>query len=189
MFSRVGCALLEFFTPKKPLEVFHAHLSLSWVIVFVLLMFLWGFVPKKKSVKWVRSDKKSGMRGAAFESLKSLWILLGVPERTASLEAWCRTGCVIEIRILCSITVHSNLLVEWSMALSWQFPAITELMPYSSWVKQQEIPAGVWMQISLWSWWCDKSNFTNMSFLFHHGNVSYSSRYLLKVPFLKNIKG
>lgn len=78
-------------------------------------MFWWGVFPKKKSVKWVRSDK-NGMKGAACESRQSLWILLGVPERTASLEAWYRTGCVIEIRISCSITMHSNFLVAESMA-------------------------------------------------------------------------
>lgn len=41
---------------------------------------------------------------------------------------------------------------------SWQFAAMTELMPYSCGVKRQEIPAGFWMQISLWSWLCDRSN-------------------------------
>lgn len=112
------------FAPEKPLKVFHAHLSLSWVVVFVLLMFWWGFFPKK-SVKWVTSDKKSGMRGAACESLKSLWILLGVPERTASLEAW-----------LCdwnrNIVFHHYALIlpcrRIHGTFSWQFPAITSAL-------------------------------------------------------------
>lgn len=73
------------------------------------------------------------MRGSACESLKSLWILLGVPERTASLEAWCRTGWNKNImfhhyalRLPCT-RIHGT--------FSWQFPAITELMPCSCWGK------------------------------------------------------
>lgn len=90
------------------------------------------------------------MRGAACETLKSLWILLGGPERTASLEAWCRTAGVIEIRISCSITMHSNFLVEGSMAhLADSFQPLKNLCPTPAGVKQQEIPAGFWMQISI----------------------------------------
>lgn len=90
------------------------------------------------------------MRGAACESLKSLWILLGVPERAASLEAWCRTGCVIEIRISCAITLHSNFLVEGSMAhLADSLQPLQNLCPAAAGVKQQQTPAGFWMQIAL----------------------------------------
>lgn len=47
---------VRIFTPEKLLEVFRAHLSLSWVIVFVLLMFWWGFFSQEEisemSQKW-----------------------------------------------------------------------------------------------------------------------------------------
>lgn len=46
---------VRIFTPENPLKVFHARVSLSWIIVFVLLVFWWGFFSPRRN-QWNESE-------------------------------------------------------------------------------------------------------------------------------------